>query len=163
MPLRPKFQLNEIKLDVGRWKRQMKKVMEEEIKEAARDWIRNALSIIPVWSRASHETFRPLADAVGFTIPTGPLEARKDRSALGRSVSSGDLQVTDDTFHFVYETNLRYLAINEFRNVARNEGNVFAGLTEPTPYNFTVSGAEQFKARRPDLPNPLDFQKVRNL
>lgn len=163
MALRPRFQLSEIRLDVGKWKRAMKAQMEQEIKEAARDWIRNALSIIPVWSRASHETFRPLADAVGFTIPTGPLEARKDRSALGRSVSSGGLEITDDTFHFMYETNLRYLAINEFSSVARNEGNVFAGLTEPTPYNFTVTGAEQFKARRPDLPDPFDFQRVRRI
>ena len=161
MSIRTRYELVNIQIDINQWKRKVAAYMEEEIRDAARDWIKNALSIIPVWSRASHATFKPLADAVGFVIPTGVLEARKDRSNLGESTSTGRLEITETTYHFVYETSLRYLAYNEFNNASLGENNIFAGLESGTPYQFTVTGAEQFKARRPTLPNPFDFQKVR--
>lgn len=143
----------------------MRKEMEEEIREAARDWLRTVIAIVPVWSRASHATFKPLADEVGFVIPTQPLIARKDRSDLGERESVGRLEISNDSFHFVYETNLRYLAFNEFNSVSPGDPGVFSstGLKNPTPYNFTGQAADQFRQRTPQLPNPFQFLRARSL
>lgn len=159
------FDLKSMRLDVKAWERTMQKEMEEEIKEAARDWLVTVIRIVPVWSRASHATFKPLADAVGFTIPTQPLIAKKDRSSLGESVSRGSVEIKKDSFHFVYETDLRYLAANEFMHVEYPEHGIFSpkGLRTPTPYNFTQAGLQQFLKRIPELPNPFEKLRLRNL
>jgi len=159
------FGLKTFRVDMNRWERQLKKEMEEETKEAAKDWLATVISIVPVWSRASHATFKPLADAVGFTIPTRPLVAKKDRSDLGESVSQGRVEITKDTFHFVYQTDLRYLAANEFSHVEFPDHGIFSptGLRTPTPFNFTGQAAEQFRARTPELPNPFEYMRIRNL
>lgn len=163
MAIRKQFDLKKLDFDLNAWKREMRREMEEEIKEAAREWLRTVIAIVPVWSRASHATFKPLADAVGFVIPTQPLESRKDRSDLGESVSRGELEITDDTFHFIYETNLRYLAFNEFNAAGIGDSNIFAGLDEATPYNFTGRAAEVFRARSPQLPNPFEYLRPQRL
>ena len=163
--IRKNFKLKSIQLDLAAWKRRMQIEMEDEITEAARDWLALVIAIVPVWSRASHATFKPLADAVGFTIPTQPLVAKEDRSDLGQNLSKGGLEIKKDTFHFVYETNLRYLAANEFLHVEFPDHVIFSptGLRTPTPFNFTAQGADQFRTRTPELPNPFDFLRTRNL
>lgn len=165
MTIQKRFQLKSISLDISAWQRQLRTEMEEEIKEAAKDWLSTVIAIVPVWSRASHATFQPLADAVGFVIPTQPLIAKTDRSDLGQSVSRGELQLQKDSFHFLYETDLRYLSANEFMHVEFPDHGIFspAGLKTPTPFNFTGQAAEQFKERTPRLPNPFDFLQTRNL
>lgn len=165
MAIQKKFSITAVTLDLNAWKRQLQKEMEEEIKEAARDWLATVIAIVPVWSRASHATFKPLADAVGFTIPTQPLVAKRDRSGLGQSVSSGRLETTKETFHFVYETNLQYLAFNEFNHAEFPDAGIFSpqGLKTPTPFNFTGRAAEEFRRRTPELPNPFRFLKGRKL
>lgn len=165
MAIQKKFQLKSIKLDINAWKRQLKIEMEEQTKEAARDWLATVIAIVPIWSRASHATFKPLADTVGFVIPTFPLVARKDRSNLGERESMGRLELTPDTFHFVYETNLRYLSANEFMHVEHPDHGIFSplGLKTPTPFNFTGQAAEQFMKRTPELPNPFDFLRTQKL
>jgi hypothetical protein len=154
-----------MRLDVKAWERQMQKEMEEEIRDAARDWLVTVVRIVPVWSRASHATFKPLADAVGFTIPQQPLIAKKDRSGLGESVSGGGLDIKKDSFHFRYETNLEYLAANEFMHVEYPDHGIFSpkGLKTPTPFNFTQAGMEQFLKRIPELPNPFEKLRLRKL
>lgn len=157
-----KFNLLAIDSEFERWKKALAQEMEEEIKDAAKDWLKTAISIVPVWSRASQATFRPLADAVGFAIPPRPLVAPEDRSSLGRTTSSGGLDIDANVgkFFFFYETNLRYLAFNEFNHAEFPNAGIFSpkGLKTPTPFNFTGQAADQFRARKaPQLPNPLKF------
>lgn len=165
MAIQKKFKLQAISLDVNEYEKILQKEMKEEIIEAARDWLRTVISIVPVWSRASHATFKPLADAVGFVIPTFPLIAAKDRSSLGESVSVGKLELDKNKFFFVYETSLRYLGFNEFNRAEFPDAGIFspAGLKTPTPFNFTGRAAEQFMRATPEIPNPLRALKVRRI
>lgn len=163
--IRKQFALKTFRFSLGKYRKAVKDEMEEEIKEAARDWLATVIGIVPVWSRASHATFKPLADAVGFVIPTQPLIAKKDRSALGESESKGGLDFKKDTYHFFYETRLQYLSANEFMHVEFPEHGIFSpqGLRTQTPFNFTGQAAEQFAKRTPRLPNPFDSLRVTGL
>ena len=160
MAIKTNFTLHALKLDLSGYERELRDEMTEEIKDAARDWLQTVIAIVPVWSRASRATFKPLADAVGFALPTGQLVAKEDRSDLGESVSSGGIDVENNSFHFTYETNLSYLADNEFTSVSKGQSNVFAGLRTPTPYGFTAAGAAEFLKRIPEVPSPFEFLRA---
>jgi len=163
--IRKQFDLRSISLDTSSWQRVLEAEMEEEIKGLAVVWLKNAILTVPVWSRASHGTFKPLADAVGFIIPSQPLIAKKDRSALGQSVSRGGLELTGSTFHFSYETNLQYLIANETMHVEYPDHGIFSpqGLRTETPFNFTKTGEELFKREmlKVRLPDPFRFLRTR--
>jgi len=136
--------------------------MTQVTKDAAISWLTVVLAIIPTWSRASRATFNELAEAVGFPLTFGPVRSRKDRLNLGLSTSRGGLDTTSTSWHFFYETDLRYLEYNEFNKVIFGEApNVFSrsGLINPTPYNFQEAGLADFKsfAAGVRLPNPFLF------
>lgn len=160
MRFKPEFVT--VNIDVSRYRREFDNKMTEIIKEAARSWLRTVLLIIPTWSRASRATFEALANEVGFNVTYGPLRAKKDRLLLGLSTSKGGLKIEKGkSYHFFYETDLRYLAYNNVNRVIVGQApNVFAGLINPTPYRFTDAGQKDFESFAQNnvrLPNPYEF------
>jgi len=160
--------VNRIQFDKKAYLRRLDDHMTETTKESARSWLRTVLVIIPTWSRASRATFAELANAVGFHITYGPIRSREDRLILGLQTGRGGLKTTTSTWHFFYETDLRYLAYNEANRVVFGQApNVFSrsGLTNPTPYNFQEAGRADFEsfAREVKLPNPFDFVRGKRL
>ena len=138
----------------------LKKDMTNNIREAGRVWLARVLVIIPTWSRASRATFEALAQAVGFNITYGPQKSRKDRLVLGLQTGRGGLEIKRTSWHFFYETDLRYLAYNEFNNATPGPPpQPFGQLLNPTPYQFQDAGKEAFDrfADTVRLPNPGDF------
>lgn len=156
-----------IDFDLRAYKNRLDDFLREEIVESARSWLRTVLVIIPTWSRASRATFEALANEVGFNVTYGPRLSKKDRLPLGLSTSTGGLQITKfKSYHFFYETNLRYLAFNNLNRAIKGVApGVFAGLIHDTPYKFTEAGAEDFKSRSAQikLPNPMDFIKGKRI
>ena len=157
-----------IDLDIRAYKKELDAHMTETVRGAARSWLRTVLTIIPTWSRASRATFEELANKVGFNITYGPIQSKKDRLVLGLSTGKGGLDLKRTSWHFFYETDLRYLAYNELNRVVFGRApNVFSrsGLTNPTPYRFQEAGAEDFKSLSQNvlLPNPFDFIKGRKI
>jgi hypothetical protein len=123
---------------------------------------------VPTWSRASRATFEALAQAVGFNVIYGPQLSREDRLVLGLQTGRGGVETTNVSWHFFYETDLRYLAYNELNHVVFGVApNVFrrAGLTHPTPYHFQDAGKAAFEAyaNTVRLPNPMDYIKPKNI
>lgn len=146
--------------------RELKQHMINKTREAGRVWLARVLVIIPTWSRASRATFESLAQAVGFNITYGPILSRKDRLLLGLQTGRGGLDVTKNSWHFFYETDLRYLAYNEFNNASPGPPpRPFGQLVHPTPYKFQDAGQAAFEefAQSVQLPNPYDFLKLRKL
>ena len=144
----------------------LKKDMTQQIREAGRVWLARVLVIIPTWSRASRATFESLAQAVGFNITYGPQKSRKDRLILGLQTGRGGLEIKPTSWHFFYETDLRYLAFNEFNHATPGPPPApFGQLTNPTPYHFTDAGREAFErfADNVRLPNPGEFIKPKRL
>ena len=138
----------------------LKKEMTNKTREAGRVWLARVLVIIPTWSRASRATFEALAQAVGFNITYGPQKSRRDRLILGLQTGRGGLEITATSWHFFYETDLRYLAYNEFNNASPGPPpQPFGQLLNPTPYHFQDAGREAFErfADGVRLPNPGDF------
>lgn len=136
--------------------------MTEATKEAARSWLRTVLVNIPTWSRASRATFNELSEAVGYNLTFGPLVAYVDRLSLGLQTGRGGLQIKDNkSWHFFYETDLHYLAWNEFNTATQGDGSGWFSRhrSGPGPYRFQAAGAADFNsfAANVKLPNPIEF------
>lgn len=156
-----------IKFDRRAYEAALQKQMTENVREAARRWLTTVLLIIPTWSRASRATFEALADAVGFHVTYGPVLSREDRLTLGLQTGRGGLKLTKKSWHFFYETDLRYLAYNDLNAAIYGVApNVFSKAGIPnTPYRFVEAGNNDFEtfSRSVRLPNPVDFIKPQRL
>lgn len=113
----------------------------ETIELAARAWVKEAISIIPVWSGASRATLQALASAVDMSVPISPKSSAPDRISLGRLYSRGGIERTArGKWNFYYETNLKYLIANETTRVAPGTEGLRGSLIHPTPYQFREAG-----------------------
>ena len=128
-------------LNDRRLSRDIDTIVLEVLKDAAREYIKVALEIIPVWSAASHHTLSALADDAGVAIKTVPRASspsgRKipDRRALGRSTAGGGVTKLGSEFKMEYSTTLDYLIKNEL-GIADI---VTPYLLKEIPYNFRAS------------------------
>ena len=115
--------------------------VKDVIEGAAREWVKAAVAIIPVWSGASRATLQALADAVGESVPISPSSTAPDRIGLGRLYSRGGIEKKGKaSYSFYYETTLRYLIANETQKVAPRTEGLFGSLITPTPYKFREAG-----------------------
>lgn len=150
-----------IDFDKKAFKESLDQHMIEVTKEAARKWLEVVVRIIPIWSRASIATFNELSEAVGFPLNVGIHKSYKDRLPLGLQTGRGGLKIEKlKSYHFFYETDLRYLAWNEFHHAVKGDGSgVFARLLNPGPYKFQEAGANEFESfsREVKLPDPTIF------
>lgn len=166
--MRFRAKVNLIDFNLRSYQVELAERMTETVKEAARSWLRTVLVIIPTWSRASRATFEELAEAVGFRITYGPIKSAEDRLILGLTSGRGGLNITKTSWHFFYETDLRYLAYNEYNRVVFGQApGVFSrsGLINPTPYKFQEAGAADFEsfAKEVLLPNPIEFIRPKRI
>ncbi len=137
--------------------------------KAGQAWINAAVNQtpIPTWSGASRATFSKLAQELGTSAPIGPIRAAKDRTALGRSSSAASGVIESKTeVGFVYETNLRYLAYNEYNlATAGPPPQPFSNRVRFTPYNFQsrAQAAWLKVANKAKLPSPWRHLKKRKI
>lgn len=162
-----KAKFHTLTLDLGAYRSELNSYMEEWLKQAGREWLNaTVMTAIPTWSKASRATFQKLARELGTSVPYGPLKSLKDRESLGLSAGSGsgvELNPSNQQWHFKYDSNLNYLAYNEYNKAVYGQGGVFSrsGLRHPTPYHFQEKGLKAFEAftRFTELPNPFKFLK----
>lgn len=166
--MRFKAQVNLVNFDKRRFLDHFNDQMTEVSKEAARKWLKVVTVLIPIWSRASIATFNELAEKVGYPLNVGTPVARIDRLSLGLQTGRGDLIVEKNKrWGFFYETDLRYLAWNEFNKAVRGDGSGWysAHRDGPGPLRFQAAGAAEFEsfAREVRLPNPIEFIRPKRI
>ncbi len=157
--------------DISGYQRDLLVVLRRFNVKAGQIWIDTAIDTtpIPTWSGASRATFSKLAQELGTVVPIGPIRAPRDRTALGKSSSAGSRVIEDvknSYVGFVYETNLRYLAYNEYnRATAGPPPQPFSNNVRFTPYNFqSRAQAAWFKiAKLAKMPNPWRHLKTRKI
>lgn len=149
-----------MKLNTGSYKKTLNTEMLQKLKEAVGVWIQAAVTIIPVWSGASHGTFLKLASKIGrtFSISGGGGLPGMLGPNYGDSQSQGRLTVWDGAYIAEYSTTLWHLIYNEYNNANANpkEGRVFSRLIQPGPYMFQEKANAAFSAyiENISLPSP---------
>jgi hypothetical protein len=157
-----KAKVSLIKLDKRGFINHLNEEMTETTKEAAKSWLRTVVVNIPIWSRASIATFNALAESVGFPLNVGTPVSNVDRLGLGLSTGRGGLRIEKNkSWKFFYETDLRYLAWNEFNKPKKGDGSGWYSTHRdgPGPLRFIDSGTADFESfsKEVKLPNPIEF------
>jgi hypothetical protein len=143
------------------WKRMIDEKLRAALIEGGTIWMNAAISRIPVWSGASRGTFLKLAAKIGYAISVGGTNAGMLGlgPAAGSSQSTGKMTVYAGAYILEYTTHLWHLCYNESHDANANpvEARLFYHLRNPTPYNFQVAAAEEFRtfAKTIRLPSPF--------
>lgn len=136
-------------LGLQRWKADLRQDMEDALERGVVAWLNAALAPIPVWSGASHGTFRELAARVNFVLAISPTAngARLGLGpAAGQAASTGRLfgNPNKGEYFAEYSTTLRHLVYNEFFD-GNTDPRVFSQLRHPTPYSFQIAANNAFR------------------
>lgn len=137
------------------------------IADAAAEWLGAVMFLIPVWSGASHGTFKPLASQIGLQLVIAP-RAFVNRVSFGEANATGEvtMDAAAGRFTFSYSTTLAHLIYNEFNNANRTpDPTLFARLIQPGPYQFQAAGEQVFRefAESVRLPDPTKAMTVRTV
>jgi hypothetical protein len=153
-----------ITFDLPKYKKVVLNALINLNERAGRAWIDAAIrqTPIPVWSGASRATFQRLAQSLGTSIPMDPIVAPESRVSLGRASSAGSGVVKDagkPYVGFVYSTNLRYLAYNEYNQAIKGPyPRPWSNNVRFTPYFFQQRALTDWQkvaatAKLPDIRN----------
>lgn len=154
-----------MRINIKDWKQVARQRMLKAVKEGAQLWINASIAAIPVWSGASHGTFKKLASLVNYQLSITPRVAPDQVDyALGIQVgfaqSNGKINkdFTNMIYTFTYKSNLWHLHYNEYKNANQNKkaGRVRGTLLRPGPYHFQELGRQAFDEymKTVKLPNP---------
>ncbi len=155
------FQL--LKLNTGSYKKAVKNDLMQKLKDAVGLWIQAAITIIPVWSGASHGTFMKLAGKIGMTFSiagTGGFPGMLGPE-YGNSHSQGRLTEWGGSYIAEYSTTLWHLIYNEYNNANADPdaGRLFARLIRPGPYMFQEAANAAFSGyvKTVRMPSPWAY------
>lgn len=168
-PIKLNFEFYGMVLDEAAYRKAMINALRNLNERAGQAWINAAVRMtpIPTWSGASRATFQKLASELGTSVPIGPIVAKKDRTALGRSVSatSGVWEENGgEVVGFTYETNLRYLHYNEYNLAVKGPPpQPFSNNVRFTPYHFQdrAKDAWELEVKKGKLPEITNYIKAR--
>lgn len=156
-----------IDIDMVRYRQAVLDYLHEINEKAGQAWLDEVIkgTPIPSWSGASRATFQKLARELNTTVPIRIARGAPNRIALGLSNSSGSgteerNTPTDVYVGFLYKSQLRYLAYNEYNKaVAGSPPQPYSNNVRFTPYGFQnrASKVWQATAKTARLPNPYDF------
>ena len=168
-----KTDFRSMRLDVHRYRRVLLNTLRDLNERAGRAWIHEAVDTtpIPTWSGASRATFVNLASELGTSVPIGPIVAKKSRVSLGKASAAGsgvkEVNNSKDVYvGFVYQTDLRYLAYNEYNiATAGTPPAPYSNNVRFTPYNFQkrAQGMWEYFASQAKLPDPYRYLEDRKL
>ncbi len=131
------------RIDISGYRAALKSEMSDVIARAVMAWMDEVLGPIPNWSGASRATFKPLADAIGSSVP----DAEGRRAFMGVAMSEGKLSIDEppNQYTFTYATDLPWLIWNEYHNANVDpDPTLFHKLRNPGPYHFQKLGMLAF-------------------
>jgi hypothetical protein len=142
------FQL--MKLGTGNYKKAVSTEMLQKLKDAVSVWMQAAITVIPVWSGASHGTFLKLASKIGmsFSVSGGGGLPGMTGPVYGDAHSQGRITTWGGTYIAEYSTTLWHLIYNEYNNANADPvaGHVYSRLIQPGPYMFQEKANTAFSA-----------------
>jgi hypothetical protein len=161
------FDYSTIKFSLAAYTKDLNQQMTNQLKEAVGVWISTAVSVIPVWTGASHATFVKLAAKIGqsFSVGGGNIPGVRIGPSEGRSASRGTLTAWGGVWVAEYSTTLWHLIYNEYNdgNLDKLTARVRSHLKKPGPYGFQDKANTAFKAyvdKYVRMPKPWNYITV---
>ena len=149
-------------------------IMEIQMRQAAREWLRAVIVKVPVWTGMSRGSLKPLGAFLRVKVPISPVASRKGMGiAAGEKKSSFEFTKENGRYIFRFEENVAHYTVNEYYNanvsspeVANPDKGKIGGtglnLKNPGPYGSFKAGGKAWQryidANLADkLPKVADF------
>lgn len=165
------FQYTLIDIDLDAYKKLLDTSLSEDLREGGKEWLTAAISVIPLWSGASHGTFIKMARSLGMslTVSGGSTFGPGSMGPGAGSAASAAILVGNKGLHTIeYRTALWHLIYNEYKDANQNpiDARLFHRLKQPGPYGFQDIGNVSFltfsrQVKLPSLKPALKLTKRR--
>ncbi len=151
-----------LKLEYGKYTKALDTIMRQQLKEAAKDWLRAVVERTPVYSGESRGSLLPLAAYLNEEINISPaanwLIRKQGPTSLGADVGESEGRYSFTSSNYVYTfsfaTDVPQYLINEF-----NVGLGSPPLINPTPW-LSLEAGEQALFEYLDRNILANFPKV---
>lgn len=132
-----------INVDVGRMTKTLNENMSIQMRQAARAWLREVITHVPVWTGTSKGSLQPIGRFLNVQIPISPRVTRKGMGPdVGAKASAFKFYREKSKHFFKIDINVAHYAVNEYHNV--NLTGQFH-LTTPGPYHSFEYGEMAFE------------------
>lgn len=129
---------------IGLFNAALRAAAETQVRQAAREWLRAVIPLVPVWTGTARGTLQPLGRFLRIAVPISPVAVRK---GMGPDVGASMTRPyyfnrVGDRFYFRFNTDVAHFIQNEFYNAP----NPPFRLRHPTPWNAVEAGNRAFEA-----------------
>lgn len=151
-------------LNPQRYTKTLDGIMDVQLRQAARLWLRAVILKVPVWTGTSMGSLKPLGAFLRVAIPISPVAKRSGMGPeVGASKSTFTFGKQGTKYIFEFNEGVLHYTINEFFNVSPP-----IHLKTPGPYDSFKAGNEAFQAyianelpkRLPRIEEVLTTQRV---
>ncbi len=120
------------------------KVIQIQIRQAAREWLRAVFKEVPVYSGQARASLLPLGRYLRVSIPIDPVDKATKRYpnaiTTGQSQQTYEFRAEGAVYTFSFSTQVPHYLVNEF-----NTGLGSPPLIHPTPWNSLQAGKIAFQ------------------
>ena len=161
-----KARFSKLGIDTGRFTETLDTNMKEQIRQAAREWLRAVILKVPIWTGTSIGSLQPLGAYLRVAVPNNYKVVRPGMGpSAGRAQQEFKFKREGNVWSFEFTEEVPHYLVNEYFNV--NATGKFH-LTTPGPYRSFAAGEAAFTAyinayliKR--VPNLHDFETVEEL
>lgn len=133
--------MTQLTINPQRYTKTLDKVMDTQLRQGARAWLRAVLVKVPVWTGMSRGSLRPLGAFLRVAVPITPKVTRSGMGPdEGAKRSSFKFGKEGTEYFFSFDEQVAHYTINEFFNVSPP-----LNLITPGPYGSFEAGAEAFQ------------------
>lgn len=129
----------DLKFDEKGFRKSVDMLMEQQMRMAARAWLRAVIPHVPVYTGMARGSLQPLGKFLKVSVPINPYAFRKGMGpAAGASKSLFSFTKTNGIYTFEFDSQVMHYKINEFYNVP-------LPLIHPTPWRSFEYGNAAFQ------------------
>jgi hypothetical protein len=142
--MKAKLSLKSLKVS-GRFTKTLEDVLETQIRQAARAWLREVITHVPVYTGMARGSLIPLGQFLRVAIPINRNPSADEHGYSWRSQAQGislghfSFTRTKTTIQFHFSTSVPHFIINELFDVSDT-----IHLIEPTPWHSFEFGKDAF-------------------
>lgn len=138
-----KIKVKIIKFNERGYSNALQAAIDNVIKDAAREWLREVILHVPVYTGMAKASLLPLGRFLNVAIPINPIATRKYGDvATGELMGFFDFESDTQSrvSRFIFKTDVAHYLINEF-----TDGLGSPPLTHPTPWHSFAAGKSAFQ------------------
>ena len=138
-----KMRASKLGIDTGKYTKTLDTNMKEQVRQAARAWLKAVILKVPIWTGTSMGSLQPLGAYLHVPVPKDYKVVRSGYGAsVGRANQEFSFERTGNVWSFSFTEEVAHYLVNEYFNA--NSSGKFHLIT-PGPYRSFAAGEAAFE------------------